>query len=508
MVSERRFRQLLVAVAVAGLAAGLIAATSGRQSLAVAAWTIATLPVIAMLAAYIVRDLRAGRMGVDVIALFAMIGALALDQPLAGAVVALMYASGHVLEDLAVARAEKSLRTLVDRAPRAAHRRTGDVVKDVPIAEIVIGDRLLVQRGEVVPLDGILVSGPALLDESSLTGEPIPVARNPGAAVSSGTVNVGEAFEMNATALAGDSTYAGIVSLVTAAQTAKAPFVRLADRFALVFLPFTAVVALVAWIISGDLMRSLAVFVSATPCPLILAAPVAFISGMGQAARRGVLIKGGAVIEGLARTHTVLFDKTGTLTLGGARLLAIEAAPGSTADEILQLAASIEQASHHVLAEVVVKAAAERGLRLKIPSAVREHVGAGVQGIVDGKLVSVGARAVVCPEGETEGWMARATRRAAWRSALLVFVAVEGRPIGALLLADELRPEASRAIRLLRDAGAARILMVTGDRAESAETIGAALDLDSILADRVPADKLEAVRVEQRLHPTVMVGDG
>lgn len=499
---------MLAAIAVAGLAAGGLAALTGRQHFAALAWMVATLPVIAGLAAYIIRDLRAGRVGVDAIALLAMAGALALGQPLAGAVVALMYAGGNVLEDFAVARAEKSLRALVDRAPRIAHRREGDKVKDVPVGDIAVGDGILVRRGEVVPLDGILVSESAMIDESPLTGEPLPVVRGKGAAICSGAINTGDAFEMTVTALAGDSTYAGIVRLVTAAQAAKAPFVRLADRFALVFLPLTAVVAFFAWVISGDPMRSLAVFVSATPCPLILAAPVAFISGMALAARRGVLIKGGAAVEGLARTHTVLFDKTGTLTLGGARLLAIETAPDVTADEILQLGASIEQASHHVLAEVVVKAAVERGLQLKVPTAVREQVGSGLQGVIDGKLISIGSRDMIHAHGDAAGWVARAARRAAWRSALIVFVAVDGLPIGALLLADELRPEASRAIRLLRSSGVARILMVTGDRAESAETIGAALDLDSILADRIPADKLDAVRIEQRLHSTTMVGDG
>ncbi|MGB8182126.1 MAG: HAD-IC family P-type ATPase, partial [Stellaceae bacterium] len=278
MVSERLFRRMLAAIAVAGLAAGGLAALTGRQHFAALSWMVATLPVIAGLAAYIIRDLRAGRVGVDAIALLAMAGALALGQPLAGAVVALMYAGGNVLEDFAVARAEKSLRALVDRAPRIAHRREGDKVKDVPVGDIAVGDGILVRRGEVVPLDGILVSESAMIDESPLTGEPLPVVRGKGAAICSGAINTGDAFEMTVTALAGDSTYAGIVRLVTAAQAAKAPFVRLADRFALVFLPLTAVVAFFAWVISGDPMRSLAVFVSATPCPLILAAPVAFIS--------------------------------------------------------------------------------------------------------------------------------------------------------------------------------------------------------------------------------------
>jgi heavy metal translocating P-type ATPase len=307
---------------------------------------------------------------------------------------------------------------------------------------------------------------------------------------------------------AGESTYAGIVRMVTAAQTAKAPFVRLADRYALIFLPVTLALAFVAWLISGDLTRSLAVLVAATPCPLILAAPVAFIAGVAQAARRGILVKGGGPLEALARAHTVLFDKTGTLTVGGARLLSVEVAPGESADEVLMLGASLEQASHHVLAGAVVQAGVERGLALKVPDQVRESVGSGLHGVIDGRRVSAGSRDMIYGGTRVTEWASRAIRRASWRSALVVFVAVEGRPIGALLLADELRSDAPRAIRMMREAGIARMVMVTGDRAAAAHAIGAALDIDAVLADRVPSDKVDAVRSEQRLHPTVMVGDG
>jgi heavy metal translocating P-type ATPase len=464
--------------------------------------------VVAGLAFQIVRDFLAGRFGVDAIALVSMSAALALGQPLAGAVVALMYSGGNVLEDIAVARAEHDLRSLVDRAPREAHRRTGDRIEEVPISEVAIGDRLLVRAGEIIPVDGIVGSTAATIDESALTGEPIPVVKTRGAAILSGSLNAGETFELTVSAAAGESTYAGIVRLVTAAQTAKAPFVRLADRYALIFLPVTLVLAFVAWLISGDLIRSLAVLVAATPCPLILAAPVAFIAGVAQAARRGILVKGGGPLEALARAHTVLFDKTGTLTVGGARLLSVEVAPGESAEEVLMLGASLEQASHHVLAAAIVEAGVERGLRLRVPDEVRESMGSGLQGVIDGRQVAAGSRDMIYGSARTSEWASRAIRRAAWRSALVVFVAVEGRAIGALLLADELRADTPRAIRLLREAGIARMVMVTGDRAAAAHAIGAALDLDSVLADRVPSDKVDAVRSEQRLHPTIMVGDG
>ncbi|MBR1273935.1 heavy metal translocating P-type ATPase [Bradyrhizobium sp. AUGA SZCCT0283] len=508
MSFERFMRWALVSIAIAGLAAGLAAALAGRPALAELCWTLATLPVIAGLAVSMARDLLGGRLGVDAIALVSMSAAVVLGQPLAGAVVALMYSGGNVLEEIAVARAERDLRSLVDRAPREAHRLAEGRVEEVPISAVAVGDRLLVHAGEVVPVDGVVNSNAATIDESALTGEPIPVARARGAAIFSGSLNAGETFEMSVSALAGESTYAGIVRLVTAAQTAKAPFVRLADRYALIFLPVTLALALVAWLISGDLLRSLAVLVAATPCPLILAAPVAFIAGVAQAARRGILVKGGGPLEALARAHTVLFDKTGTLTVGGARLLSVEVAPGETAEEILMLGASLEQASHHVIANAIVQAAAERGLQLELPERVRESMGSGLQGVIGGRRVIAGSREMIFTGEPVADWATRAIRRASWRSALIVFIAVEGRPVGALLLADELRSDTPRAIRLLREAGIARILMVTGDRAAAAQAIGAALDLDGVLAERVPSDKVDAVRSEQRLHPTIMVGDG
>ncbi len=508
MSFDRALRWILVSVAVLGLAAGGVAWLVKRNDIGDICFTLATLPVIAGLAVSMLRDLLAGRLGIDAIALVSMSAAVALGQPLAGAVVALMYSGGNVLEDIAVARAEHDLRSLVDRAPREAHRRTDDHIEDVPVSAVAIGDQLMVRAGEIVPVDGIVISPAATIDEAALTGEPIPVVKTRGTAVLSGALNAGEAFELSATAEAGASTYAGIVRLVTAAQTAKAPFVRLADRYALLFLPLTLGIALVAWLISHDVIRSLAVLVAATPCPLILAAPVAFIAGVAQAARRGILVKGGGALEALSHAHTVLFDKTGTLTVGGARLLSVEVAPGETVERVLALGASLEQASHHVLAGAIVEASASRGLKLKVPEQVRETAGTGLVGVIDGQRVAAGSADMILAPGRVPPWALRAIRRASWRSALVVFVAVEGKPIGALLLADELRPDTPRAIRLLREAGIARMVMLTGDRAVAAQAIGAALDLDAVLADRVPSDKVDAVRAEQRLHRTIMIGDG
>ena len=284
MLTERFLRRALIAIALAGLVLGLISWALGRKDLAGWLWASGTAPVVAGLLVSMVRDLLAGRVGVDAIAFVSMCAALALGAKLAAIVVAVMYAGGNVLEDFAVARAERDLRSLVDRAPRTAHRRQGSSIDDVPIERIAVGDVILVRGGEVIPIDGIVASPAAMIDEAVLTGEPIPVTRREGEPASSGTVNAGDTFEMRATATAGESTYASIVKLVNAAQTAKAPFIRLADRYALLLFPVALLVAGAAWLLSGDPIRGLAVLVAATPCPLILAAPVAFIAGVAQAA--------------------------------------------------------------------------------------------------------------------------------------------------------------------------------------------------------------------------------
>ena len=508
LLTARIVRRALIAIALAGLVVGALAWANGNSDLANWCWATGTLPVVTVLFFSMLRDFLAGRFGVDSIAFISMAAALLLGQNLAGIIIAIMYAGGNVLEDFAIARAERDLRSLIDRAPRLAHRRVGSTIEDVPIDQVAVGDNILVRGGEIVPVDGVILSHSATMDEAALTGEPIPVSRQVGELARSGSLNAGDSFEIRASTIASESTSAGIVRMVSAAQTAKSPFIRMADRYALLLLPITLAIAAGAWVFSNDPVRALAVMVAATPCPLILAAPVAFIAGVAQAARRGILIKGGGPLEALAHTRTVVFDKTGTLTIGGARLVAIEAAPGHSADEILQIAASLEQASHHVVAAAIVDAATARGLKLAIPAKAHETMGSGLEGVIDGRAVRVGSHQMVCGSHKPEAWALRVLRRAAWRSALSVFVAVEGQLIGVILLADELRRDTPRAVQSLRTAGVSRIVMVTGDRADAAETIGAALDLDAVLAEREPADKVDAVTTEQRQSPTAMVGDG
>lgn len=468
-------------------------------------WVVGALLGLAAAVATTAAALRERRPTVDVIAVLALAGALAVDEPFAGAMITVMLASGQLLEARAQARARRDLTLLVARAPRTARRRAGDAVATVDVDDVAVGDRLLVGTGEVVPVDGRLLAD-AVLDESALTGEPTPVERSAGDDVRSGVVNAGPPTELVATALAQASTYAGVVRLVEQAQATSAPFVRTADRVAVAFVPLTLVVAVGAWALSGDPVRAVAVLVVATPCPLLLAVPVAIMSGISRAARFGAVLKGGSALERLAAGRTILFDKTGTLTRGHPALSDVVAAPGHDPDEVLRLAASLDQLSPHPLASSIVTAATRRGLTLTLPAAVEEVHGRGVRGEVAGHAVRLGKAGWV---GSGDGpWAAQVRRRADLDGSLTVFVAVDDESAGALLLDDPVRPDAPRMVRALRQAGIRRVVLVTGDRADVAQTVGRVVGVDTVLADHDPSEKVAAVRAEQALAPTIMVGDG
>jgi len=507
----RRAAPLLLAVTAVGTAAGGVAWLAGAGRTADALWLGVAICGLAYACWVAVASIARGRLSVDVIALLALAGAIAVDELLAAAVISVMLASGRALEDWAAYRARHDLSALLARAPRTARRYRDGSVQTVPLDQVVAGDLLLVAAGDVVPVDGTLAAAAAMLDESALTGEALPVQHGRGDALRSGTVNAAGPFDLRATTSAANSTYAGIVRLVSEAENAQAPFVRLADRYAMWFLPLSLAVAGVAWALGGA-ARAVAVLVVATPCPLILAAPVALVSGLSAAARRGIVVKNGGVLERLARCTTVLLDKTGTLTIGQPAVTAVVPAggmPGNTlaADEILGLAASLDQASGHVLATAVVRAAAERGCPLVHPADVTERAGQGIEGTVAGRLVRLGRAEWAGVQG-TPPWV-RTVRRRAWLDgALTVFVAVDGAPAGALLLEDRIRPDARQTIRALRRGGITRIVLATGDRAEAANAVGALTGVDDVLAELTPAAKLDAVRREQQRAAVIMTGDG
>ena len=508
-VGSRDLSRVWLATSILGLATGGVLTWMSLPDAANVAWAVTTAVALVSLLRDVVIGLLRRHPGVDVIALLAMGGSLALEEYLAGAVIALMLASGEALEAFADRRAHRELSALLDRAPRTVSRYEGSGLVERPVGEVRRGDRLLVKPGAVIPVDGI-ASTHAVLDESALTGESRPVERAVGDPIRSGAVNAGGAFDLLATTTAEGSTYAGIVRLVQEAERQKAPFVRLADRYAAVFVPITLAVAGVAWA-AGDATRALSVLVVATPCPLLLAVPISIVSGISRAAHRGIIVKGGGVLETLARAKVLVLDKTGTLTSGVPEVSDVETFPledGFDLDGVLGLAASLDQVSPHVLAAALVRAARARGLELSFPTDVRERHGSGIEGTVDGHRVALGKASYVS-EGAPMPPRAREVRR---RSMLdgssCVFVAIDGTVAGALIIDDPIRPDAPRVIRSLRRAGIERVIMVTGDHPDVAESVGAALGVDRIMSERDPSEKVEALEAEREAGVVVMVGDG
>jgi heavy metal translocating P-type ATPase len=497
-----------LAAALAGLAGGLLAGWAGRPDWARWLMLAGAAPTLAAALLDCIASVIRREVGLDFIALLSMSVAFALDQYLVAAVIAVMLSGGRALEEYAEGRARREMSVLLSHVPRTARRYEGAGLVAVPLEAVRPGDRLLVANGESVPTDGLVAVGTAVVDESTLTGEPMPVSLAAGAVLRSGTVNAGAPFQMEATASAAASTFAGIVRMVENAQQAKAPSVRLADQAGLVFTPLALALAALAWWLSGDPVRGLAVLVVATPCPLILGVPVAIVSGLSRCAGRGVLVKGGGALERLGRATTLFLDKTGTLTSGRAHLADIEVGPGEDGGELLRLAASLEQASRHVTAEAVVEAARARGLPLEHAQDVAEVPGAGLTGLVGARRVAVGSYAYVADQAASPDWAPGFLRRTAREGGSAAFVAVDGRMAGALLMADDIRADSPRALRLLRRAGIGRIVMLTGDRHEVAETIGLLLGVDEVRAEQRPADKLAAITAARAAGVCVMVGDG
>jgi heavy metal translocating P-type ATPase len=417
-----------------------------------------------------------------------------------------MYAGGQVLESYAQGRARREMSALLGRVSHTALRYRGEALDEVPIAEIIPGDELMIRHGEVVPVDGTVLNGAAVLDLSALTGEALPARIEDGGEVLSGSTSTGPAFRMAATRPASESTYAGIVRLVEAAQQARAPMVRLADRYAWWFLLLTVVLAGAAWMFSGDPIRGLAVLVVATPCPLILAVPVAIISGLSRSARTGVLIKNGGTLEHLAKVETAILDKTGTLTHGSAAVVDIRTTGAMDADEVLRLAASLDQASGHVLAAALIGAARARGLSLSPPGDVHETAGVGLEGRVEGRRVVVGGSGFV--HARSGGVDPRSLHDGLGAELATIAVAVDGAVVGVIVLEDPVRADADSLLRELRASGISRIVLASGDRTEIADAVGKRLQVDAVLGELAPDQKVAVVAAEQARAPVLMVGDG
>ena len=499
--AARRYPWVASTIAVAAVAACL----SATPEAAWVPWLLGSfaLVVAARSAWSMVRELRRGAFGVDVLAVTAIAAAVSVGEHWAALIIVLMLTSGEALEDYAAHRARRDLTALLSHAPQVAHRVSADgPTQDVPVAVIVPGDAVVVRAGEVVPVDGILLTAIADLDESSLTGESLPVERVAGDEVLSGGVNGSVAVTLQVTRAAKDSQYQQIIALVEEASASRSPMVRLADRFAVPFTGVALALAGAAWWISGDAVRFAEVLVVATPCPLIIAAPVAFMAGMSRSAREGAIVKSSATLEKLHRTRAVAFDKTGTLTRGKPELVDVRAAGALGPDEMLRLAASAEQFSSHVLAAAVLDGAARRGLTLSGSDSAEEATANGVTAQIDGRTVVVGKRTFITAATGADVPQARLDA-----GELAVYVAVDGAYGGALVLRDEVRHDARATIDALRAQGVHRIVMLTGDGHQAAEHVAAGLGITDVRANCLPADKVNAVAgIAER--PVVMVGDG
>ncbi|WP_083603345.1 heavy metal translocating P-type ATPase [Bowdeniella nasicola] len=453
-----------------------------------------------------VEDLRRGAWGIDILAIVAICATVLVGEYWAALVVCLMLSGGEALEDFASARARSELTGVLERAPSLAHRVDGDTVTTIPVTEVRVGDILLIRPSEILPVDAELMTERAALDESSLTGESLPVTHTRGDEVMSGSLNGSSAIHVRALSDAANSRYQQIVSLVAEAAESRSPMVRLADRIALPFTLFSLAVAGLGWYLAGDPLRAAQILVVATPCPLLIAAPVAFMAGMSRAARAGIIVKDGGTIERLSRIETAAFDKTGTLTRGAPEVVDITVANGFSADEILQHAAAVEEYSTHPLARAIVAAAQTKGLSVPAASDVTEAVAAGFEGIVNGRKVAVGKQSwiadIVTDPSAIEGM-----RRGQKAGTSLVHVAIDGRYVGVIALADQYRPEAARTIAELGRLGVGRVMMLSGDTPATAKLVGKELGIDDVRAGLLPEDKVGAIN-DASIKPVMMVGDG
>jgi heavy metal translocating P-type ATPase len=502
LFSAARRYPFVVATLLVAAVAGVLTATPWSG---VSPWLLAGFAVLmaARSAWAMVRELRRGTFGVDILAVTAIVASVVVGEYWAAIVIVLMLTGGEALEDYAANRAKRDLTALLSRAPQLGHRVMADgSTEDVPIEAVVPGDEVVVRANEVVPVDGTLVSELGVFDESSLTGESLPVERSAGQEVLSGGVNGQAAVVLHVTRAAKDSQYQQIVSLVESAAASTSPMVRLADRIALPFTAVAFVIAGAAWLVSGDAVRLAEVLVVATPCPLIIAAPVAFMAGMSRSAREGAIVKSSATLEKFHRAKAFAFDKTGTLTQGEPSLVEVLAPGAIEPDELLRLAASAEQFSAHVLAAAVIKAATGRGLVLAGSMDAEESTANGVTANIDGHTVVVGKRSFI------SATVGQEIDRALLDSGeLAVYVAVDGASAGSLVFRDEVRSNARATVDSLRAQGIRRIVMLTGDDRPTAEHVATALDIDDVRANCLPVDKVNAVTAITE-RPVVMVGDG
>ncbi len=449
------------------------------------------------------HDVRTGKYGIDILAVTAIVTSVILHQEWAAIVVAVMLTGGESLEDYAEHRARSELDALLKRAPQMAHVvRKGKTV-DVQASEVKSGDKIIIKAGEVVPVDAVITEGSASFDESSLTGESLPETKGSGDQVLSGSINLDGAITAKALHSAADSQYQQIIKLVRGAAASQAPFVRLADRYSIPFTIAAYVIATGVWIISGQAIRFLEVIIVATPCPLLLAAPIALISGMARASKFGIIVKTGSALEKLAEAKTIAFDKTGTLTLGAPKVDNVTAYGSFSKDDVLALAASLEQGSNHVLAKAVIEESTKRGLKFVRAKHISEIAGHGLKAHVKNQDVLVGRLSLMETNAVT---LAKGFKPAAFKQTA-AFVAVDGKLAGVITFDDEVRPESKSTLERLRRLGIKHTLMITGDNVVTAKKIAKQLGINDVYAEALPGEKLHTIEKLER-RPVVFVGDG
>jgi len=444
-----------------------------------------------------IKVLKSGNFGIDLLAITAIVATIALGQYWAGWIVLLMLTGGDTLEEYAANKAKSELKSLLDNTPSQAHLLDNGTIKDIDIDDVKIGDELLVRPKEQVPVDGVVFEGQSEVDESSLTGESVPVNVKTDSHVMSGSINGENPFKIKAEKIAADSEYQAIVKLVKESETHPAHFVRLADRYAVPFTLIAYVIAGLAWYISKDPVRIAQVLVVASPCPLILAAPIAFVSGMSRTSRNGIIIKSGTALEKLNSAKTIAFDKTGTITKG--KLVVDDFRTANNFDEatVLAYAASIEQNSSHVMAEAIVDYAKKHDLKLSNAVDLKEVTAEGIVGTIDNHVVKVGQGKFITtekvPDVKGSG----------------VYVSIDGQYAGVYSLLDQIRPESKSTIQKLKDFGIKNVLMISGDKKEATEMVASEVGITKAYPSSLPADKVKIINsLDKEYHPTIMVGDG
>lgn len=442
-----------------------------------------------------IKVLKTGDFGVDLLAITAIVATIVLGQYWAGWVILLMLTGGDTLEEYAANKAKSELRSLLDNAPSFAHKITPTGIVDIDIDEVAIGDMLLIRPKEQVPVDGAVIDGQSEVDESSLTGEAVPVEIGVGSSVMSGSINGETPFKMEAKKIAADSEYQAIVKLVKESESNPAHFVRLADRYAVPFTIIAYVIAGIAWYLSKDPVRIAQVLVVASPCPLILAAPIAFVSGMSRTSRNGIIVKSGTTLEKISSAKTIAFDKTGTITRGKLVVDKEIIKPGFDRETLLSYAASLEENSSHIMAKTIVNYALEKKLKLETVDRIKEYTAQGIVGFIGDHYVKVGQGKFVTdePVDKVEG--------------SAVYVSIDSKYAGVFSLSDQIRPESASTIQRLKNFGIKNILLITGDKKETTESVASEVGITQIYPESLPNDKVKIIK-NLKTHPTIMVGDG